>query len=179
MKHETINNEKRCAMKKINHKDQLIRDLIDRFENELKEVNIFRTAENHTQTLGVIIVKNENDSWRLPEVFYTLELPWKENRRNISRIPAGEYEAIKYYSPKHKRIVILLLDVPERTSIEIHPGNTIKDTTGCILVGCARADINNDGKSDVARSKQAMDRLLYLLPGDFRVKIWDSLENKS
>ena len=166
-------------MTKINPKNQIIRNLIAGIENELKEVNIFRTAENDTQTLGVIIVKNESGSWRPPEVFCTLELPWRDNQRNISRIPAGEYDAIKYYSPKHKRIVILLLDVPERTNIEIHPGNTIKDTTGCILVGSAMSDINNDGHPDVTGSKQAMDRLLYLLPGEFRVKIWDSLENKS
>ena len=117
-------------MKKVNHKDQRLRDLIDSIENELIEVNIFRTAEKHTQTMGIIIVKNENGSWRLPEVFYTLELPWKENRRNISRIPAGEYEAIKYYSPKHKRIVILLLDVPDRTNIEIHPGMALTGQAG-------------------------------------------------
>ena len=166
-------------MTKINPKNQIIRNLIEGIENELKEVNIFRTAENDTQTRGVIIVKNENGSWRPPEVFCTLELPWRDNRRNISRIPPGEYDAIKYYSPKFKRTVILLLDVPERTGIEIHPGNTIKDTTGCILVGSAWGEINNDNNPDVTGSKQAMDRLLYLLPGEFRVKIWDSLENKS
>jgi hypothetical protein len=166
-------------MAKVNPKSQIPTNLVDGIENELKEVNIFRTAENDTQTRGVIIVKNESGSWRLPETFCTLELPWRDNRRNISRIPAGEYEAIKYYSPKHKRTVILLLDVPERTNIEIHPGNTIDDTTGCIVVGSAWGEINNDGNPDVTRSKQAMDRLLYLLPGEFRVKIWDSLENKS
>ena len=162
------------TMKKVNSKYQIPRNLIDGIENELKELNIFRTEENDTQTMGVIIVKNENGSWWLPEIFCTLELPWRDNRRNISRIPAGEYEAIKYYSPKFKRTMILLLDVPERTGIEIHPGNTIDDTTGCIVVGSAWGDINNDGNPDVTRSKQAMDRLLYLLPEEFRVKIWDS-----
>jgi hypothetical protein len=166
-------------MKKVNPKSQIPTNLVDGIENELKEVNIFRTAENDTQTRGVIIVKNENNGWWLPEAFCTLELPWRDNQRNISRIPAGEYEAIKYYSPKFKRTVILLLDVPERTGIEIHPGNTIDDTTGCIVVGKKWGDINKDGNPDVLDGRKAMDKILSLLPETFKVRIWDCFANKS
>ncbi len=50
-------------------------------------------------------------------------------------IPAGEYPISLYQSPKFHTQVPLLHDVPGHTWIEIHVGNTIRDTTGCILVG--------------------------------------------
>lgn len=52
-------------------------------------------------------------------------------------IPCGTFPVTLYDSPKHGRVP-LLHDVPGRTWIEIHPGNTIKDTEGCILVGLTR-----------------------------------------
>ena len=50
-------------------------------------------------------------------------------------IPYGEYEVIVNYSPKFKRELPRLLNVPHFEGILIHRGNTNKDSSGCILVG--------------------------------------------
>lgn len=50
-------------------------------------------------------------------------------------IPYGEYEVIVNYSPKFKRELPRLLNVPHFDGILIHRGNTHKDSSGCILVG--------------------------------------------
>lgn len=50
-------------------------------------------------------------------------------------IPYGEYEVIVNYSPKFKRELPRLLNVPHFEGILIHRGNTHKDSSGCVLVG--------------------------------------------
>ncbi len=57
--------------------------------------------------------------------------------RNLpdTAIPEGEYVAFRRYSPKHKYDVWQLRAVPGRTYIQIHSGNTILDTEGCIMLG--------------------------------------------
>lgn len=50
-------------------------------------------------------------------------------------IPYGKYEIIVNYSPKFKRELPRLLNVPHFEGILIHRGNTHKDSSGCILVG--------------------------------------------
>ena len=47
-------------------------------------------------------------------------------------IPPGSYRLTVYNK------VLLLHGVPNRSMIELHPGNTIKDSKGCILVGSRR-----------------------------------------
>lgn len=66
---------------------------------------------------------------------YTLERPWKDNQENISSIPAGRYRAfLRYDKSDHWRLQ--LEGVPnKRTGVQIHIGNTVDDTQGCILVG--------------------------------------------
>jgi hypothetical protein len=64
----------------------------------------------------------------------TLELPWRENQRNVSRIPEGDYHVFPRFSQRHGH-AFWLQDVPGRQDILIHSGNTTADTQGCILVG--------------------------------------------
>lgn len=95
---------------------------------------------------------------------HTLECPWLDNARNISCIPDGVYDVIRYKSQRfgdNFRFVY----VPNRTGILIHPGNSLKDTQGCILPGL---DSYGD---NVVKSKDAMYRLLSVLPDKFKLTI--------
>ncbi len=55
-------------------------------------------------------------------VCFTLELPWKENKRNISCIPEGKYELKARFSPEFQNH-LQVLDVYGRNLILIHPAN--------------------------------------------------------
>lgn len=57
-------------------------------------------------------------------------------------IPAGTYEIIISYSNKFKQHMPLLLNVPGFAGIRIHPGNTHKDTEGCLLPGMDKTEDN-------------------------------------
>lgn len=71
-----------------------------------------------------------------------LELPWRDNARNRSCIPAGLYVCSERWSPKYGWCY-QVTQVPERDYILFHPGNLAGDrelgylthTYGCILLG--------------------------------------------
>jgi hypothetical protein len=70
---------------------------------------------------------------------YTLELPVKDGKPG-SAIPPGKYPVMITYSPKFDRDMPLLLNIPNRSDIRIHWGNSPHDTEGCILVGQTRSE---------------------------------------
>ena len=129
----------------------------------MKTIIITRYQEERKQTLGSLIVK-DCDNEVIFECF-TLELPDRGNENEISRIPAGDYLAVKHESPKFGD-TMWLQDVPNRSEILIHAGNFYDDTLGCILVGESITDIDGDGVRDVTNSRKTLENLLNLIKKD-------------
>lgn len=55
-------------------------------------------------------------------------------------IPKGQYQLTIDYSPKYKRNMCHILNVPGFEGIRIHSGNKAEDTEGCLLVGTAMSE---------------------------------------
>lgn len=66
----------------------------------------------------------------------------------------GRYELIMTLSNRFKKVMPLLLNVPNFAGVRIHSGNDSDDTEGCILVG------KNTEKGKVTTSRVTAD-LLY------------------
>ena len=75
------------------------------------------------------------------EVFlgYTLELPWRDNQHNISCVPEGTYPIQMFPAEHWHRSVPVVMNVPNRSGIEMHVANYTKDVLGCIGFGFTRA----------------------------------------
>lgn len=121
-------------------------------------VIIQREPSTDAGTFGVLTLES---GWTC----HTLELPWRDNRRRVSCIPAGKYRAVDHVSPRFGR-TYWLQDVPGRSEILIHAGNLGGDTAlgyrtdvaGCILVGSRRGMLQ--GQPAVLASKVALNQLL-------------------
>lgn len=90
-------------------------------------------------------------------------------------IPEGTYEMVLSYSPRFKKILPEILNVPNFTGIRIHCGNSSADSSGCILVGTW------DGEKEdwVSDSKVAFNKLMSLLQkaADNKEKITITINN--
>ncbi len=71
----------------------------------------------------------------LPFEEKTLEYPTLENADFI--IPAGTYPLNRTWSPKFKKLLPLVENVPDREGIRIHMGTKPEHSEGCILVDYA------------------------------------------
>ena len=65
----------------------------------------------------------------------TQEVATLENADYI--IPCGTYEVRVTWSPKFKRMLPLVMDVPGRSGIRVHRGTRPEHSRGCILVSAA------------------------------------------
>lgn len=76
-------------------------------------------------------------------------------------IPEGTYPLIITPSPRFKRRLPLLVNVPGFDGIRIHPGNSHKDTEGCILVGEGVNEFSAEPM--LTKSVSAFNRLFEML----------------
>jgi hypothetical protein len=99
------------------------------------KLTVTRTTRTSKSTIGRLAIDGTDFCWTLEDVVRTGPKVWGQ-----TAIPAGTYKVLLTESPRFKRILPLLVNVPEFDGVRIHPGNKPEDTDGCILVGLGRAD---------------------------------------
>ena len=128
---------------------------------------LYRYKRTETETIGVLFADGRQ--------YFILEPPWKDNQRNISCIPAGTYKCVfmkRSSSGKYKNIY-WVQDVPNRTAILIHAGNTHDHTRGCLIPGKRTGKLA--GKNAVLNSRSALMDLRNIFGKSFTLEVIDGM----
>lgn len=117
------------------------------------KITVKRLHKTDTSTIGELLIDGIFECYTLEDV----ERPVKI--KSETAIPKGTYKVIINQSNRFKRLLPLLLNVPNFEGVRIHSGNTNHDTEGCILVGRTRGD------NYVGQSRKAFDKLFKKMQG--------------
>ena len=128
-------------------------------------VTLRRTTSTHAGLFGVLS----------PTGLVSLELNWRDNKRQVSCIPAGEYNCIWKASPKFG-MCYHVTDVPGRSNILIHAANFAglvslgqrADLQGCIALGLRKGELYGqpallDSRAGVKAFVKAMNKQPFKL----------------
>jgi Family of unknown function (DUF5675) len=86
-------------------------------------------------TIGRLAVDGVEFCATLEDVDRKLEIDPLAKIPGATAIPRGLYRVTVDYSPHFGKDMPHVLDVPGFSGVRIHPGNSDRDTEGCILVG--------------------------------------------
>ena len=135
------------------------------------ELTLNRIFLGSSATIGELYVDREH----IADTLEDRVRPEGEKIYGKTAIPEGTYEMVLSYSPRFKKILPEILNVPNFTGIRIHCGNSSADSSGCILVGTW------DGEKEdwVSDSKVAFNKLMSLLQkaADNKEKITITINN--
>lgn len=92
-------------------------------------IKILRSSLWRDYTLGQLFVDGQYLCDTLEPPIREVKVPGK------TAIPFGKYQVLVTFSPKFKRRLPLVKNVPNFEGVRIHCGNSLKDTAGCVLVG--------------------------------------------
>lgn len=122
-------------------------------------VKIVRTFKGPEYTIGKLYIDGQYFCDTLEDTIR------KEKIAGKTAIPAGKYKVKKTYSPRFKKQLPEILNVPNFFGVRIHAGNTAKDTEGCILLGL------NKTKGAVINSQNAVAFFMDKTPDQFDLEI--------
>ena len=118
------------------------------------EIELRRISGTKNYTAGLLFINGQHECYTLEDEERAIKVA------SVTAIPKGRYRIVLNWSPRFKRILPLLIDVPKFTGVRIHPGNKAEHTDGCILVG----DFDGNAKDAwLGKSRVAFDRLLKKL----------------
>lgn len=110
-------------------------------------IEVKRLHKTDNSTIGELTIDGKFEC-------YTLEDKERDVKiKGETAIPKGTYKVIINQSNRFKRLLPLLIDVPNFEGIRIHAGNSNHDTEGCILVG------TNRSVDYITKSRKAFDSL--------------------
>ena len=130
-------------------------------------ITVIRDTYTSNSTQGKLYINEQYVCETLEDVCRDFNLdgdlndPGEKKVYGFTAIPAGVYKLKIYQSPKFKRKLFWLQNVPGFEYVLIHNGNFIKDTLGCILVGSKR------GTDVLVDSRKALDKLTEFTFGKF------------
>ena len=140
------------------------------------KIELERRWKRKGYTIGVLSVNGQRicETVEDEDRGLTADMPLKELQakkvKGQTAIPTGTYKVVITYSPRFKKQLPLLQNVPGYEGVRIHPGNTAKDTEGCILCG------RNTSKGGVTDSRlwtgRVIDMIDKTLKSKEEVTIW-------
>ncbi|MGM0501355.1 MAG: DUF5675 family protein [Bacillota bacterium] len=112
-------------------------------------IKVIREQETQDSTMGTLYLNGN-------KIGYTLELPGGSKGKKESRIAEGIYSGVikQADSSTRNHDTIQLINVPNKTGVQIHQGNYPKDISGGIVVGVEK------GLNRVWSSEKALNKLL-------------------
>lgn len=131
-------------------------------------VTQYRVYKTDTVTISNVEVEECN--------FKILELPWRNNARMTSCIPVGLYRLKKHSPTKVNRSVGInyaweLYNVPDRSEILIHVGNSVDDIEGCLAIG-----LSSDYKKEWIKHSKTAVKVLYAILDKYDEIEWEIVD---
>jgi len=111
------------------------------------KITIKRLYKTEKSTIGEMTIDGKWECYTLEDIERDVKI------KSETAIPKGTYKVIINQSNRFKKLLPLLLNVPNFEGIRIHPGNTNHDTEGCILVGKTMS------KDFIGQSRKAFESL--------------------
>ncbi len=130
------------------------------------KITIERTWKKADYTIGRMFINGQRFCNTLEPIDRGLHQKMKTDdikrtkecfRKGKVAIPEGSYTVSISWSPRFKTNLPRLKDVPGFEGILIHQGNTVANTSGCILVG------HNTVKGKVMDSRRTLNSLILLI----------------
>lgn len=115
------------------------------------ELKLIRKYPDKECVIGELFVNGKFECYTCEDIERPVKLA------GVTAIPRGHYEVVITFSQRFQKPLPLLLNVPNYDGVRIHPGNTAKDTEGCILPGKGKT------KTSVTQSRDAFAALFKKL----------------
>ena len=129
------------------------------------------------ETVGWLDVEKKGFSCR------TIERPYRDNKNNVSALPAGMYVAeVVLSSPAFNYPHIWIHDkgsvyaASDRAGVKIHIANYVRQLEGCVAVGKSFVHLDGDGVLDVTQSEQTLEELINHIPRKTTLEIRDQTD---
>lgn len=126
----------------------------------MAKVEVKRTFKGTEYTIGKLYIDGAYFCDTMEDTVRT-----GEKIAGKTAIPAGTYKVKMTWSPRFKRYLPEILNVPNFSGVRIHAGNSALDTEGCILLGL------NKVKARVVCSKNAVEFFIDRTPEEYELTI--------
>jgi hypothetical protein len=123
------------------------------------KIEVKRLHRTDNSTIGELTIDGKFECYTLEDVERYVKI------KGETAIPKGTYKVIINQSNRFKRLLPLLIGVPNFEGVRIHAGNSNHDTEGCILVG------QNRSVDYITKSRKAFDSLFKKMQGAKNITI--------